>query len=584
MNYLTNLNIFNIKMNKPKDADTIIFSDFLESFGLENRIKCTTNHTENTINLIMTQENSSHVSNIVKNTLFLDHHLLLFNISSAKTVHAQKTVTYKKIKKIDKDAFRHDIEAAIETSKIPEDDLQENLNLYLKLTQETLDKHAPLSTKIVKTSKKVPWFTDEAAVEIRKWWKLEKIWRTSKLPDDYINFYRQCKLVSNILDKAEHDYSKNKLTQHKYDYKEMYNICNELLGCNKDLPLPETSSKSNLGNEFNSFFVDKIINIITKLMKNSEQSNPNKRDTTSPVSLSPFRPLTHEEVKKIIMSLPSKLCENDTIPTTLLKEILPSILDLIVNIVNALLTWGIFPDGLKEVLVKPLLKKIGLELLKSNYRPVSNLTFISKVIKCCAAYLMTKYIEEYHLLEPNQSVLHANHSTETVILKVKSDILHAMDKQEVSCLVLHDLSAAFDTLDHQIFLECLENHFGITGLALNWIKSYLIGRTWRVVIGERDTYGAWSDLINLDFGVTQGLVLGPVLFMMYTSPLGSICRSNSIELQLFSDDQQLHLSFKLSTSGSQINCIALLEKTISETKAWMSANMHKLNDEKKLNL
>ena len=128
------------------------------------------------------------------------------------------------------------------------------------------------------------------------------------------------------------------------------------------------------------------------------------------------------------MSSPSKLCENDTIPTILLNEILPSILDLIVNIVNASLTQGIFSDGLKEALVKPLLKKINLELLKSNYRPVSNLPFIAKVIEHCAAYLITKYIEGNHLLEPNQSAYHANHSTETVILKVKADILHAMDK------------------------------------------------------------------------------------------------------------------------------------------------------------
>ena len=83
------------------------------------------------------------------------------------------------------------------------------------------------------------------------------------------------------------------------------------------------------------------------------------------------------------------------------------------------------------------------------------------------AYLMTKYVEENHLLEPNQSAYCANYSTETVILKVKADILHAMDKQEVPCLVLLDLSTAFNTIDHQILLECLENHFGITGLALH---------------------------------------------------------------------------------------------------------------------
>ena len=87
-------------MNKPKDADNIIFSDFLESFGLENRVKCTTNHMDNTIDLIITQENSSHVSNIVKNTLFLDHYLLLFNISSTIAVPRHKKITYRKIKRL----------------------------------------------------------------------------------------------------------------------------------------------------------------------------------------------------------------------------------------------------------------------------------------------------------------------------------------------------------------------------------------------------------------------------------------------------------------------------------------------------
>ena len=127
----------------------------------------------------------------------------------------------------------------------------------------------------------------------------------------------------------------------------MYNICNQLIEGKKGLSLCEISSKSNLANKFNSFFVDKIMKI-TKLVDNPEQSNPYNRDTTSPVSLSAFRPLTHEEVKKIIMSSPSILCENDTIPTTLLKEILPSILDLTVNIVNASLIQGIFQMDSKK--------------------------------------------------------------------------------------------------------------------------------------------------------------------------------------------------------------------------------------------
>ena len=93
-------------------------------------------------------------------------------------------------------------------------------------------------------------------------------------------------------------------------------------------------------------------------MDNPEQLHPHDRDMSSAILLSAFQPLTHEEVRKIIMSSPSKLCENDTIPTPLLKEILPLILDLTVSVVNASLTQGIFPDGLQEALVKALLKKV----------------------------------------------------------------------------------------------------------------------------------------------------------------------------------------------------------------------------------
>ena len=152
-----------------------------------------------------------------------------------------------------------------------------------------------------------------------------------------------------------------------------------------------------------------------------------------------------------------KTCDADPIPIGLLKKVLPSIIQLLTKSVNESLQTGEFPDDLKKALVRLLLKKRSLELILKNYRPVSNLPFIGKLMERCV-------IDQP--MEPLQSTYKSYHSTETALLKVKADIPKVMDNQEVTCLVLLDLSAAFDMVDHKILLERLENYFGINGMVV----------------------------------------------------------------------------------------------------------------------
>ena len=150
----------------------------------------------------------------------------------------------------------------------------------------------------------------------------------------------------------------------------------------------------------------------------------------------------------MILATPNKSCELDPIPTDLLKHILPCLLELITDIVNLSLDDGMFPDTLKEVLVKPLLKKANLDLIDNNFRPVLNLAYVSKLAQHAAASQLIEYINRFNLMESNQSAYRALHSTETVLLKVKTDVISAFDCQEVTCLILLNLSANFDTIDH----------------------------------------------------------------------------------------------------------------------------------------
>ena len=186
-----------------------------------------------------------------------------------------------------------------------------------------------------------------------------------------------------------------------------------------------------------------------------------------------FQPLLQEEVEKIINTSPSKRCDLDPIPTILLKQTLPSVITILTEIINKSLTSGLFPDRLKVALVRPLLKKANLDLIEKNYRPISNIEFIGKSIERVAMAQINRHITSHNLIEPHQSAYQPCHSTETALLKVKSDLISAIGNQEIACLILLDLSAVFDTVDTGIFLQRLTNRFGITGTVKNWIASYL---------------------------------------------------------------------------------------------------------------
>ena len=200
----------------------------------------------------------------------------------------------------------------------------------------------------------------------------------------------------------------------------------------------------------------------------------------------------------------------------------------------------------------------------------------------CVIDQLMEHIHANNLMETLQLAYRSHHSTKTALLKVKTDILKAMDNQEIACLVLLDLSAAFDMVNHKILLERLENYFRITGIALRWIESHLTNWLQRVVIGDMNMTGAKSDSISLKFGVPQGSVLGPILFTLYTSPHGQIC-SNKVHYHLYVDDQQIYLSFKPGPMGEQSaqdDCICHMEGCVEEIKNWMARNMLKLNEEK----
>ena len=150
------------------------------------------------------------------------------------------------------------------------------------------------------------------------------------------------------------------------------------------------------------------------------------------------------------------------------------------NIFNQSLQSGEFPSDFKKSLVIPLIKKQSLDCnVLKNYRPVSNLSFVSKVLEKIVFNQIVSYLKAHFLIDPFQSAYKAAHSTETALLKVVNDLLCGIDSGNISLLTMLDLSAAFDTIDHQILFERLSFAFGIKNTSLSWFKSCVDNRRCR---------------------------------------------------------------------------------------------------------
>ena len=242
-------------------------------------------------------------------------------------------------------------------------------------------------------------------------------------------------------------------------------------------------------------------------------------------------------------------------------------------IINKSFETGSFPLQFKSVNILPIIKGTSKDPEElQNYRPIANIKFFAKISERIATSQLQEYLRQFNLYPKVQSAYRKFHSVETALVRVTNDILVSLDKGEEVILVLLDYSSAFDALNHDTLLNRLSQRFGIQGKALAWFRSYLLGRTQRVVIGENKS----TDHV-VTHGVPQGSVLGPVLFLLYTSPLEDLINSFGVQQMFYADDTQLYLAFK---KNDIMNVIPKIVSCIQAIEKWSICNGLKLNSAK----
>ena len=424
---------FDIHMDWPEEANTFIFNDLLDSLNLRNNITFQTHISSHTLDLIINDQNESLVKCVKKGHSFTDHSLIQATIGIEKCSLLDKLVTYRKLENINETKFRKDLKDHL-TECGTHKELEAKTDCYNEVILATLDKHAPQKTKSVKVSHKQPWFLDKIKAEIRVRWKKEFIWNKDPNEYTYQTFYNQRHYCSNIIKSAQRQYFKEKLTDNLDNYKEIFRLTNKLLGRDNDLPLPPAEDLTIQANEFNDFFIGKIEKIMQDLVpSNMTDTLDDYLECTFETTerLTNFKMIMNQDILSIINAAPPKSCKLDPMPTTLLKVFRDVIAPHIKDIVITSVVSGRFTKNIKQALLWPLLKKMGLDLTLCNYRTVSNLAYILKIIESVVCDQLTLYMANSDKIEPLQSAYKQGTLTETVMLKVKTDLLDAIDQRRL---------------------------------------------------------------------------------------------------------------------------------------------------------
>ena len=499
-------------------------SALLRGLELVQHIDFPTHRLGNILDLIITPKPNSHlIQEIGRKTFDSDHYLILCSLNLAPPPLPLRIVISRSFENFDDAVFEKDFRYIHNTpTNLFDVSVEEFLTTMNNSFQSLIDHHAPFRTHLFRTSSHSHHkLSTDAIAAKRKRRKLERkislFLRSSKpVPASLLAALKESRKTARaLIFKSRADYFINMLASVKPNSKVFWKTANSILHRSPPSSPRSSSEANNFVNNFSSFFKEKIAFIYkslpTSILRCTDPILPHNR-----TPLSYFSFVSIEEVSRLSRSLLNKSSPLDLIPTSTLKRFSHLFAPIISKLSNLSFSQAIFPASFKTAQVRP--KKGNLDpTIPSNYRPISNLSTISKIIERLVHSRITSHVSSSPNFNPFQSAYRKHHSTETTLLRITDSLRNICATGHAAVLVSLDLSAAFDSLDHNILIDILNRHFNISELALSWFCSYLSQRSQFV---KMDNF--FSSLKSLNSGVPQGSVLGPILCSLYTPPMCSI--------------------------------------------------------------
>ena len=566
---------FNVWVEMEEEANANKLQTLMNAYGLSQHVREPTHRNGHTLDQIYFNECQADFKHEVWNDtmgLTTDHFPLCIDLPSCNITHNTRTIHFRKLKEVDMNEFRSDLEDAFGSMEFRENETFEMLaTQYHSLSLSVVDKHSPVVVKKCQPST-APWIDTEYKRNRAMRRKYEREWKNNRTEENRTKYIDQKKVCSDLALSKQTDHYSKIIHDAGNCQKSLFRVANELMDKTKEKVLPFHSDPKKLANEFNEYFVDKVKKIRNSIPVENEPSSHYSRPFQGE-RMNTFRTVTEDEVELIIREHGIKTSMEDPIPSKLMQPSLDVVLPTLTKLINQSLMEGSM-NGIKESVLDPLLKKSGLDIDEmKNFRPVNNLLFLSKLIERVAGDQLDQHMEVNCLQESSQFAYKRHHNTETMMLGVTDEVLRGFDENQATVIIFLDLSAAFDTIDVGKLLEILYNEIGVGGVVLEWFRSFLEGRSQRVKIGNE-----YSESLEVPCGAPQGSVLGPKIFNINVRSQPLVFKKCMFSSSSFADDsngrKQFALTFQFNVLQNDI--VHCLRQIIT----WSNSHFMKINPDK----
>nr|CAI5837379.1 unnamed protein product [Callosobruchus analis] len=564
---------FNIRWDIPSDTyrkrinDVFCLQGFKQFVDFSTRVTC---NSATTIDLVFSNNYDVNVVPTVHK--ITDHETISVDLNLIHTfqnkVISYRNIDYEKISYalIGSD-WRYD---SVDTNEV--------FNNFLNRMTSALNETCPLIYQNVKFNHKA-WFNDTTKTAIYNKKLAYHRFKMDKTANNWRIYQRERNICLSVLRKAKSKYYEEKIDNARSSSTSMWKTLKSIVSTKSSAVIEtvlvnNTEYTENLENIFNNFFIESIDVIVQASKANNKMFVFNEElmftkvcSNHSSITLAQFSRVTLLELRKLIFQQKNKNSV-DEINFEMLKATFQVIGYPLLHILNTSLDTGIFPYVMKTSVVRPIVKVAGTKKL-DEFRPINMLPNTEKVLELIVHRQVTEHIDKNKLININQSGFREGFSCETALQRVLNDFKISLDNGHILVAVFIDLRRAFETVNRTILLSKLADYFGFDGKVLNWFSSYLSDRRQTTKINQQ-----LSNSVNVEIGVPQGSVLGPLLFILYINDIFSV-NIHQCRLHLFADDIVLYSS---DSNFSQL--VERINTALENLNKWFDENQLTVNTKK----